>query len=137
MQIVARAEPRYYIELTEADATLIHDVVLKLAFRSPEKYHKAAELTAGWRQYLDIRKNYRETCEAAGYTVQTSQTVNATHAQLEVVNQALSKAGPMDLERAERLTAIRSLFTEMMESASRQFRQHEMSMVSVDLMEPV
>jgi hypothetical protein len=43
----------------------------------------------------------------------------------------------MDVERATRLASIRSLFSTVMDTATRQFRQFEVSMSSVDLMEPL
>lgn len=137
MNIVARAEPRYYIELTEADAVLIHDVALKRAFRQPGKFSKTVELTAAWAQYLELRKDYRLTCLQAGNDVTTSKTVNATHTQLQSVLEALDKTGPMDVERATRLASIRSLFSTVMDTATRQFRQFEVSMSSFELMEPL
>ena len=133
MNIIARAEPRYYIELLDADAKLIHSIVLKQAFSKPGQYTKAVELTASWVQYLDTRKNYRDACEAAGCNVETSHTVNATHSQLEMICLLLSRPGLMEAEVSVRVSAIRKLFAEVLATASHQFRQYEVSMVSVDL----
>jgi len=134
MQITARAEPRYYIELTKADAELIDGILGRQAKKNPSMY-SALELTQSWLQYLGIRENYREVCEAAGYDVSTSKMVNATHVQLEKILSALSKPGLMDAEMAMRVRSMVSLMNQVMLTACAQFRQHEVSMVSVDLME--
>ena len=128
MNIIARAEPRYFLELMESDVSLIHEVVLKRAFRAPGKFTRTVELTGTWLQRLELRKDYREVCASAGHDVQTSKSVMATHSELEKVLDALSHPGPMCLEKSVRLSAIWDLCQTMMDTASRQFRQIEMSM---------
>ena len=128
MKIVARAEPRYYVELSDEDAHLIHKVVTKRAAQHQGKFSNTRELTQSWVQHLELRKEYREVCLAAGHEVRTTQTVTASHIQLERVIKLLELPALMDVHTAQRLACICKLFNGTMDTASRQFRQFEISM---------
>ena len=134
MKITARAEPRYYIELTKADAEMIRDVAYKVAARTPRLgshggfVREAAELAEGWVTYIGL---------LATAETHWTRMVNATHRQLDLVTLVLAHCGPMPVEKIQRLNAMRNLFTEAMGTANRNMRQFDLTFASVELMEPL
>lgn len=130
MNIVARAEPRYYIELSDEDVHLIHRIIAKRAVQL-EKFGNTIELVQGWARLLAARKDYRNVCHAAGHDVVTSQTVTATHIQLERICSLLQIPTLMDIHTAARITKICELFKSVMEQASSEFRLVEVSVSEV------
>lgn len=131
MNIVARAEPRYYIKLCDEDAHLIHKIVAKRGTQLSDKFSNTIELVQGWTRQLEARKYYHDVCLAAGHVVVTSQTVTATHIQLERICSLLQIPALMDIHTAARIAKICELFKSVMEQASSEFRLVEVSVSEV------
>lgn len=127
MHIVARAEPRYYISMSEADAHFIQKLVVKRASRLGDRFAKTSQLATRWVDFLEVRKAYREVCEAAGNPVHTSFTVTASHIELERICQLMQMPFVMDIETAERVKVLTELFKNVSISASSACRAVEVT----------
>lgn len=127
MQIIARAEPRYYISMSEDDARFIQKLVMKRASRLQDKFSKTSQLVTQWVDFLEVRKAYREVCEAAGNPVDTSLTVTASHIELQRIHQLMQMPFVMDIETAERVKELTTLFKNVLISASSACRAVEVT----------
>ena len=127
MNVNVRAEPRYYIELTAADAEMIRDLGLKVRSRHP-KIQEAIDLADGWVTYINL---------LADVDTHWCRMVNANHRQMEAVCRILASSGPQPIQKMARINAMRALFTTAMRDSSRHVRQFDLSFTSVELMEPL
>lgn len=125
MKITARAEPRYYIELTSEDAQLIRDLGLKSKDRSVSE---GVEIASAWVTYIELLAT-----EETNWT----RMVNATHRQLEMIVKILAKAGPQPVERMTRINTIRTFFQDVMHQSSTHCRKFDLTFVSIPLLPDV
>ncbi len=127
MKITARADPRYYIELTSKDVELLLTIVQRHDVRSGGAFKRSVELLQAWQLYISLSTD----------AIVETRMVNATHSQLEDICVAIQKPGPQQVHVMARITAMKRFFHETMQQASAHVRGMDISFVSIDLLDPI